>query len=120
MTSILPDDNRGDRAATPSSAMDLNDEDILDAMQHIQGYLDITTEDFRSIYQLAYRHALNRFLNCATADQLMRDSIQALRPDETLEDAAKRIAASITRGCQLSMQRTMLLACSRKPIFSNG
>ena len=38
----------------------LSDEDILDAMRHISGYLDISTEDFRVIYRLAWRHAVER------------------------------------------------------------
>jgi hypothetical protein len=39
---------------------ELSDEDILDAMAHIPGYLDISTEDFRVIYHLAWRHAVER------------------------------------------------------------
>lgn len=39
---------------------ELSDEDILDAMDHIPGYLDISTEDFRVIYHLAWRHAVAR------------------------------------------------------------
>ncbi|MEW6514003.1 MAG: hypothetical protein AB1443_08385 [Pseudomonadota bacterium] len=40
--------------------IELSDEDILDAMQHIPGYLDISTDDFRIIYHLAWQHALER------------------------------------------------------------
>ncbi|MDX9995170.1 MAG: hypothetical protein RBS28_07580 [Rhodocyclaceae bacterium] len=39
---------------------ELTDEDILDAMEHIPGYLDISTEDFRTIYHLAWKHAVAR------------------------------------------------------------
>lgn len=39
---------------------ELSDADILDAMRHIPGYLDISTEDFRIIYHLAWRHAIAR------------------------------------------------------------
>lgn len=39
---------------------ELTDADILDAMQNIPGYLDISTEDFRVIYHLAWRHAVAR------------------------------------------------------------
>lgn len=42
--------------------IELSDEDILDAMQHIPGYLDISTEDFRIIYHLAWQHAMERLL----------------------------------------------------------
>jgi CBS domain-containing membrane protein len=43
-----------------ANEVELSDEDILDAMQHIPGYLDISTEDFRIIYHLAWRHAVAR------------------------------------------------------------
>lgn len=39
---------------------ELTDEDILDAMEHVPGYLDISTEDFRIIYHLAWKHAAAR------------------------------------------------------------
>ena len=39
---------------------ELTDEDIVDAMQHVPGYIDISTEDFRIIYHLAWRHAVAR------------------------------------------------------------
>ncbi len=48
-----------DSAANPPE-VDLSDEDILDAMQHVAGYVDISTEDFRTVYHLAVRHALQR------------------------------------------------------------
>lgn len=40
--------------------LELSDEDIIDAMQHVPGYLDISTEDFRVIYHLAWQHAMRR------------------------------------------------------------
>lgn len=40
--------------------LELSDEDILDALSHVSGYLDISTEDFRTVYHLAWRHALAR------------------------------------------------------------
>ena len=45
----------------------LTDADILDAMQHIPGYLDISTDDFRVIYHLAWRHAAARLRALAKA-----------------------------------------------------
>lgn len=48
---------------------ELTDEDILDAMQHIPGYLDISTEDFRVIYHLAWRHAVARMRTRARGDR---------------------------------------------------
>ena len=40
--------------------LELSDEDILDALAHVPGYIDISTEDFRTVYHLAWRHALQR------------------------------------------------------------
>ena len=34
--------------------VELTDEDIIDAMKHISGYLDISTEDFKRIYGKTY------------------------------------------------------------------
>lgn len=37
-----------------SVKIDISDEDILDAMKNIPGYLDITPGDFRELYKFAY------------------------------------------------------------------
>ncbi len=47
---------------------ELTDADILDAMRQVPGYLDISTEDFRIIYHLAWRHAVAR-LRAAADDE---------------------------------------------------
>jgi CBS domain-containing membrane protein len=72
--------------------LELSDEDILDAMRHIPGYLDISTEDFRAIYHLSHRHALQRLLGNVRAGKLMRVGIEPLRPDVALEQAAASMA----------------------------
>jgi len=74
--------------------MDLSDEDILDAMQHIPGYLDITTEDFREVYHLAHRHAIDRLLGKLRAARLMRVDLTPLRPDMRLDEAARTLVGS--------------------------
>lgn len=74
--------------------VELADEDILDAMQHIPGYLDISTEDFRTIYHLAHRHALGRLFGNFRAENLMRTGIEPLLPDMYLDEAAKALVRS--------------------------
>jgi len=81
-----------------SPEMELTDDDILDAMQHIPGYLDITTEDFRLIYHLAHRHALERLFEGVTASRLMRSAIKPLQPNTTLDIAARTLADSGYKG----------------------
>ena len=72
----------------------LTDADILDAMRHIPGYLDISTEDFRTIYHLAHRHALERLFVGVTAARLMRTEILPIHQEMTLATAARQLADS--------------------------
>jgi CBS domain-containing membrane protein len=74
--------------------MELTDGDILDAMQHIPGYLDISTEDFRTIYHLAHHHAAERMVSNFRAENLMRVGIEPLRPDMFLDEAATAMVKS--------------------------
>ena len=74
--------------------MDLADSDILDAMRHIPGYLDITTDDFRTIYHLAHRHAVGRLFGNFRAKNLMRAGMAPLHPDMPLDQAAKALVKS--------------------------
>jgi CBS domain-containing membrane protein len=73
----------------PADALELDDEDVLDAMRQIPGYLDISTEDFRAIYRLAHAHARQRLLLGLCAAELMRTGIRPLAPDWSLHDAAE-------------------------------
>lgn len=83
-----------DTASGEVTEIELADEDILDAMQHIPGYLDISTEDFRTIYHLAHRHALVRIFGNFRAENLMRTGIEPLLPDMCLDEAANAIVRS--------------------------
>jgi CBS domain-containing membrane protein len=98
MTQNLPDDLTGDLVGEKSPELELTDDDILDAMQHIPGYLDITTEDFRSIYHLAHRHALERLFVGVTAGRLMRSAIRPLQPNMKMDQAARTLADSGYKG----------------------
>jgi CBS domain-containing membrane protein len=98
MKQTLPDDHKPHQTDSNSDELELTDEDILDAMRHIPGYLDITTEDFRTIYHLAHRHALERMFAGMTAGRLMRTAIKPLIADMTLDIAARTLADSGYKG----------------------
>ncbi|MDD5250839.1 MAG: CBS domain-containing protein [Rhodocyclaceae bacterium] len=74
--------------------LELCDEDILDAMRHIPGYLDISTEDFRAVYHLAHRHAVERLFGRIRARGLMHAGIPSLAPDMMLDEAARALVRS--------------------------
>lgn len=73
-------------AADPTE-ITLSDADILQAMHDIPGYLDITTADFRTLYRLAHRHALERLWGRLNAGQLLRRDIAPLAPATPLIEA---------------------------------
>lgn len=72
-------------------ALELTDEDVLDAMQHISGYLDISTEDFRALYRLAQAHANERLFSQVRAGALMRTGVEPLRPEMSAREAARAL-----------------------------
>ena len=98
MTHHLPQNSSENIDGDNAPELELTEDDILDAMQHIPGYLDITSQDFRSIYHLAHRHALERLWGRITASRLMRTGIPPLNPEMTLDKAARIIADSGYKG----------------------
>lgn len=85
-----PLDSAGD--ALPE--LELTDGDILDAMLHIPGYLDISTEDFRIIYHLAHRHAMGRLFDNVRVASLMRAEVAPLLAGMPLDEAAQALVRS--------------------------
>ncbi|MFC1822739.1 CBS domain-containing protein [Thermodesulfobacteriota bacterium] len=50
---------------------EISDDDILEAMKEIHGYLDITPGDFKVLYGTAYKHAVERLTNLGKARDVM-------------------------------------------------
>ncbi len=78
-------ENRGGKAPP---GLELKDEDIFEAMKQIPGYLDITPGDFKEVYHLAYRHALERLRRSVTAAEIMTREVAAVQPDTPLAEVA--------------------------------
>lgn len=70
------------------AGLDLKDEDIYEAMRAIPGYLDITPGDFKELYSLAYRHALERLSRGLTAAEIMTTDVVAVHPDTPVAEVA--------------------------------
>ena len=53
--------------------VDISDQDVYEAMAEIPGFLDITTDDFKTLYRHAYQHAVDR-LSCAVKVRAAMDA----------------------------------------------
>jgi CBS-domain-containing membrane protein len=100
----LDDDRREfDVDTEDGPELELSDEDILDAMRDVPGYVDISTQDFRTIYHLAHGHALERLFRHVSARNLMRTGIAPLHPDTKLDATARALVAQGLKGLPASM-----------------
>ena len=68
--------------------IDFKEEDILEAMRSIPGYLDITPGDFREVYRLAFQHALERLSRDVTAAEIMTTDVVTVTPDTPVAEVA--------------------------------
>lgn len=98
MQSEQPIDPLNPHAGGKLPELDLSDADILDAMRHISGYIDITTSDFRAIYRLAHARAIERLFGAIRAERLMRTGIEPLAPELPLDEAARSLARQGLKG----------------------
>lgn len=81
-------DARDNAAICPDPGLDLKEEDILEAMRAIPGYLDITPGDFKEIYRLAFEHALKRLSRDVRAADIMTKDVVAANPDTPVAEVA--------------------------------
>jgi CBS domain-containing membrane protein len=75
-------------APSPTAGIEIKDEDILEAMRAIPGYLDITPGDFKEVYRLAFQHALERLSRAVTAAEIMTTDVVTVKPDTPVAEVA--------------------------------
>jgi CBS-domain-containing membrane protein len=78
--------------ALGSCPVNMSDEDILDAMKSIPGYLDITPGDFREIFSYAYRYAVERIAQSLLAKDVMTAKVISVTPTTSLKETALTMA----------------------------
>jgi CBS domain-containing membrane protein len=76
----------------------VSDEDIYEAMKSIPGYLDITPGDFKELYQLVYRHAVNRIRHLLKARDVMTRKVFSVTLKTPLEQVAAIMAVNNISG----------------------
>jgi len=94
---ILPQPREGMHTVSKNnlrdpSTLDISDNDIMEAMKEIGGYVDITPGDARQIYRLAYHHALERLLRSAKAKDVMTRNVVSVKKGTPLKDVAEVMA----------------------------
>lgn len=72
--------------------VEISEEDVIEAMKTVQGYLDITPGDFKEIYQAAYQHAIQRLLSALKAKNIMSTPVELLDQEMALVTAASLLA----------------------------
>jgi CBS domain-containing membrane protein len=70
-------------------SIDLSESDILEAMKEIPGFLDITPFDFKEVYCLAYRQAIERLSREVTAREVMTQEVTHVQIDTPLAEVAE-------------------------------
>jgi CBS domain-containing membrane protein len=70
----------------------ISEEDILQAMRDIQGYLDISPGDFKEVFQVAYRHAVSRLVDSRTAAEIMTRQVHCVDVTMDLRQVAVFLA----------------------------
>lgn len=102
--------------------VDLSEEDIISAMKALKGYIDITPGDFREIYEIAYRHAIEHFGKTITANDLMTRDVISVVPATPLMEVAELLNVSRITGLPvIDNERKVLGIISEKDfIFHMG
>ncbi len=72
--------------------VDISEQDVVEAMKRIAGYIDITPGDFKEVYQTAYSLAISRLLDSLTAGKIMSKPVLFVEQEMSLVDAAYLLA----------------------------
>ena len=75
-----------------SIPVDISEQDVIEAMKAIPGYLDITPGDFKEVYQAAYSLAIQRLLTSLRAADLMTTPVELVDQKMDLVRAAALLA----------------------------
>jgi len=92
-----------------SCPVNMSDEDILDAMKSISGYLDITPGDFKEIFGYAYRHAVERIAQSLIAKDVMTVKVISVTSTTSLKETAATMAAHGISGIPVIDDREMVV-----------
>ena len=101
------------------SPIDLSNDDIISAMRSMDGFIDISINDFKEIYKYAYSHALKRSLHAVTAADLMTKDVLSVPSDATTQAVIQKMATRIVSGVPVlsTVDKTVVGVISEKDIL---
>lgn len=100
-------------------ALPITDEDIVEAMKKIPGYLDITPSDFMEVYRVAFNHALLRLKNAIHAEEIMTRTVIFAHEHTALSDVVKKMAEHNVSGLPvIKKDQTLSGVISEKDVLS--
>lgn len=76
----------------------ITDEDVLEAMKEIPGYLDITPSDFLSVYRIAFDHAVSRIRSAILAEHVMTHAVIFAKEEMPLIDVVTQMGENEISG----------------------
>jgi CBS domain-containing membrane protein len=78
--------------------VEISEDDIIDAMKAIPGYLDITVGDFKEVYQAAFTLAVQRLTEAVKVGEVMITDVVTARLGTPLKDVAQMMAQKCVSG----------------------
>ncbi len=102
-----------------TSTFDLTDQDVLEAMLEIEGYLDISVQDFRELYGRAMKLAKKRFLRTTPVKDIMQSSVTCIQETAAFEQILQTLASNAVSGIPVLNENNELVGVvSEKDIFN--
>ncbi|MCB9481158.1 MAG: hypothetical protein H6680_04995 [Desulfobacteraceae bacterium] len=102
------------------SFFEFSEEDVVDAMKSMEGYIDITTGTFREIYELAYQHAVKRMLGTMPVKNIMTAPVHCVSDDTDVADAARFLAERRVSGALLQTGKVKFPELYQKRFFKKN
>ncbi len=96
----------------------MGEQDVMEAMREIPGYLDITPSDFQEVYRHACRHAVRRIMQAVKARDIMTREVLSVGPDLSSREVARAMASKGIAGVPVVDAQGMVLGViSEKDFF---
>ncbi|NLV23948.1 MAG: CBS domain-containing protein [Deltaproteobacteria bacterium] len=109
------ENHQGKRSPGP---WELTDEDVMEALEEIPGYVDITPTDFKKVFHLALRHAVRRLRRFLRASDIMTRDVIAVTATTPVLDVAELMAKEGISGVPvLDAQKKVVGVISEKDLL---